>query len=172
MGRPYKVLFLSTGDSARSIMAEAILNKEGQGRFKAYSAGSRPTGTVHPYAIEFLQALGYDISFARSKSWDEFARANAPEMDFIFTVCDSAAAETCPVWPGHPSTSHWGIPDPTAATGKDAERHFAFANAYRMFLTRILNFISLPISGLDHQALQHHLNEIGQDGHHTAHQSA
>lgn len=165
MDRPFNVLFLSTRDSARSIMAEAILNKEGKGRLKAYSAGCRPADAVYPYAAEFLTALGYETSAARPKTWDEFATPDAPEMDFIFTVCDDAAAETCPVWPGHPASSHWGVPDPVAVTGKDAERYFAFTNAYRMLLTRILNFINLPIDGLDHQSLHHHLHAIGRDEH-------
>jgi arsenate reductase (thioredoxin) len=159
----YNVLFLCTGNSARSIIAEAILNRLSQGKFKAYSAGSQPKGEVHPFTIQLLKGLNYDTSFARSKNWDEFAVGGALQMDFVFTVCDDAAAESCPVWPGQPMTAHWGIPDPAAAEGNDAERHFAFAEAYRMLNNRIGIFTSLPMPSLDKLALQKRLDEIGRD---------
>lgn len=158
----FNVLFLCTGNSARSIMAEAILNREGAGRFSAYSAGSHPKGMVHPYALDLLMKLNYPTQELRSKSWDEFAAATAPKLDFIFTVCDSAAAETCPVWPGQPMTAHWGIPDPAAAQGTEAERRLAFADAYRMLKNRIGVFINLPIGSLDRLSLQKRLSDIGQ----------
>jgi len=161
MDRPYNVLFLCTGNSARSIIAEAILNREGRGRFKAFSAGSHPKGAPHRYAIELLQRLNHETDFARSKSWDEFATEGAPEMDFVFTVCDTAAAEVCPVWPGQPMTAHWGIPDPAAATGSEAERRLAFSEAYRMLNNRISIFVALPHASLDRLALQKRLDEIG-----------
>ena len=161
--QPFNVLFLCTGNSARSIMAEAILNRLGAGRFKAWSAGSHPKGQVHPYAIHLLRSLNYDISFARSKPWDEFDRPNAPKMDFVFTVCDDAASETCPVWPGQPMTAHWGVPDPAAAEGTEAEKHLAFAEAYRMLNNRISIFISLPMKAIDRLSLQKRLDEIGRD---------
>ena len=161
--RIYNVLFLCTGNSARSIIAEAVLNRLGQGRFKAYSAGSQPMGKVHPFALQLLKNLNYDTSFARSKSWDEFAVAGAPVMDFVFTVCDNAAAEACPVWPGQPMSAHWGIPDPAAAEGTEAERHLAFDQAYRMLSNRISIFTSLPMASIDRLSLQHRLAEIGRD---------
>ena len=159
---PINVLFLCTGNSARSILAEAILNRVGAGRFKAFSAGSHPKGEVHPYALQLLKSLNHDTSFARSKSWDEFAAPGAPEMDFVFTVCDNAANEACPVWPGQPMTAHWGVPDPAAVEGTEAEKHLAFADAYRMLNNRISIFISLPMQTLDQLALQQHLDEIGR----------
>jgi protein-tyrosine-phosphatase len=140
----YNVLFICTGNSARSIMAEAILNREGEGRFHAYSAGSKPAGSVNPHALSLLQNLGYDISAFRSKSWDEFAGPDAPVMDFVFTVCDDAAGEVCPIWPGHPAMSHWGVPDPARVVGSPAEVQLAFDEAYRMLATRIATFTSLP----------------------------
>jgi arsenate reductase len=158
----FSVLFLCTGNSARSIMAEAILNREGAGRFSAYSAGSHPKGMVHPYALDLLLKLNYPTQELRSKSWDEFTAAAAPKFDFVFTVCDSAAAEVCPVWPGHPMTAHWGIPDPAAAEGTEAERRLAFADAYRMLKNRIGVFISLPMGSLDRLSLQKRLNDIGR----------
>ena len=158
----FSVLFLCTGNSARSILAEAILNREGAGRFSAYSAGSHPKGMVHPYALDLLLKLNYPTQEFRSKSWDEFAAAAAPKFDFVFTVCDSAAAEVCPVWSGHPMTAHWGIPDPAAAEGTEAERRLAFADAYRMLKNRIGVFISLPIGSLDRLSLQKRLNDIGR----------
>lgn len=162
-GHVFNVLFLCTGNSARSIMAEAILNRVGAGRFRAFSAGSRPKGEVHPYTLQLLKSLNHDTSFARSKSWDEFAAAGAPHMDFVFTVCDDAAEESCPIWPGQPTTAHWGVPDPAAATGAEAEKHFAFADAYRMLNNRISVFASLPMATLDRLALQKRLAEIGRD---------
>lgn len=162
MTQTYNVLFLCTGNSARSILAEAILRKEGGGRFNAFSAGSHPKGEVHPFALELLRSLGHNTSFARSKSWDEFALPDAPKMDFVFTVCDSAANEACPVWPGQPMTAHWGIPDPAAADGTDAERHLAFADAYRQLSNRITAFLSLPIASIDRMSLETKLREIGR----------
>jgi arsenate reductase (thioredoxin) len=155
----YNVLFLCTGNSARSVMAEAILNREGKGRFKAYSAGSQPRGAIHSCTIAVLKGLGYDTSAFRSKSWDEFAAPGAPEMDFIFTVCDDAAGEVCPIWPGHPTTAHWGIPDPAAATGTPAEIQLVFDDAYRMLARRIGIFVNLP--RLDDVSLHHRLHDIG-----------
>ncbi len=160
--RIYNVLFLCTGNSARSILAEAILDKFGEGRFRAFSAGSQPKGEVHPFALQLLRAQGVDTSFARSKSWDEFAAPGAPVMDFVFTVCDNAAGESCPVWPGQPMTAHWGIPDPAAAEGTEAERHFAFAEAWRMLASRISIFLNLPLATIERMALQTRLDEIGR----------
>ncbi|MGK6314501.1 arsenate reductase ArsC [Neorhizobium sp. DT-125] len=161
--RVYNVLFLCTGNSARSIIAEAILNRVGAGKFKAYSAGSHPKGEVHPYTIDLLKGLNYSTAFARSKDWDEFAAPGAPEMDFVFTVCDNAAHETCPAWPGQPMTAHWGVPDPAAAEGEEPERRFAFAETYRMLNNRISIFTSLPMATLDKLALQKRLDEIGRE---------
>ncbi len=160
--RPFNVLFLCTGNSARSIMAEAILNKLGAGKFQAFSAGSQPKGQVHPQAKELLQSLGFDTVSFRSKSWSEFARPGAPPLDFVFTVCDNAAGETCPVWPGQPVTAHWGIPDPAAATGNELEVAVAFKQAYRMLAQRIGVFAALPIRALDKMSLQSNLKEIGR----------
>jgi len=160
--RSFNVLFLCTGNSARSILAEAILNREGKGKFKAYSAGSFPKGQVNPHAIALLQQLGYDTTGFRSKSWDEFAVKGAPEMDFVFTVCDNAANETCPVWIGHPMTAHWGIPDPAEAHGTDAEIALAFKDAYAAMLHRISAFINLPFASLDRMSLQNKLTDIGK----------
>ena len=160
--RTYNVLFLCTGNSARSIFGEAILNRAGQGRFKAFSAGSHPRAEVHPYARELLAKLDYTASTFRPKSWDEFAAAGAPELDFVFTVCDDAARETCPVWPGQPMSAHWGVPDPVAADGTEAERRLAFAEAYRMLNNRIAAFISLPIASLDRLSLKNRLDAIGK----------
>ena len=159
---PFHALFLCTGNSARSIMAEAILNREGQGRFIAHSAGSRPTGQPHPLAIALLQREGYDTGFARSKGWDEFAKPGAPKLDFIFTVCDQAAAEECPLWPGKPASAHWGVPDPAAAKGTDAEKALAFADAYRMLRNRIRAFTALPLATLDAVTTKDRLSEIGR----------
>jgi protein-tyrosine-phosphatase len=161
--RTYNVLFLCTGNSARSIIAEAILNRVGQGRFKAYSAGSQPKGKVHPYTLQLLETLNHDTSFARSKNWEEFAVPGAPQMDFVFTVCDNAANEACPVWPGQPMTAHWGVPDPAAAEGTEAEKHFAFDDTYRMLNNRLSIFTSLPMTSLDKLALQKRLDEIGRN---------
>jgi arsenate reductase (thioredoxin) len=159
---PFNVLFLCTGNSARSIMAEVILNRSGQGKFHAFSAGSHPKGKIHPYALELLQRLHCDVSGLRSKSWKEFAEPGAPNLDFVFTVCDNAAAEACPVWPGQPMTAHWGIPDPAEATGNEAELRLAFNDTLRMLTNRINIFISLPIRSLDQLALQKRLDAIGK----------
>ena len=159
----YNVLFLCTGNSARSILAEAILNREGLGRFRGFSAGSHPKGEVHPYALDLLQRLNHDTAGARSKSWDEFTVPGAPPMDFVFTVCDQAAAEECPYWPGQPMTAHWGVPDPAAAAGNEAERRLAFAETYRMLRNRISIFVSLPLASIDKLALRERLTEIGRD---------
>jgi protein-tyrosine-phosphatase len=158
----YNVLFLCTGNSARSILAECILNREGNGRFKAFSAGSFPKGQVHPFALDLLKKMNYPTAGLRSKSWDEFAEAGAPHMDFVFTVCDNAASEVCPIWPGQPMTAHWGVPDPAAAEGTEAERRLAFAEAYRMLSNRISVFASLPLRSLDHLSLQKRMDEIGR----------
>ncbi|PJI43169.1 MAG: ArsR family transcriptional regulator [Rhizobium sp.] len=158
----FNVLFLCTGNSARSILAEACLNREGRGRFAAYSAGSHPKGEVHPMAIDLLKRANYDVSGLRSKSWDEFAVPGAPQMDFVFTVCDSAAAESCPVWPGQPMTAHWGVPDPAAVEGTDTEKALAFADTYRMLNNRISIFVNLPIASLDRLALQKRISDIGK----------
>ena len=154
--------FLCTGNSARSIMAEAILNKLGAGKFRAFSAGSQPKGQVHPEALRLLQSLGYDTSRFRSKSWSEFADPGAPLLNFIFTVCDNAAGEACPVWPGQPMTAHWGVPDPAEAQGSAAEIALAFKDAYRMLNQRIGIFTSLPLRSLDQLSLQNKLREIGR----------
>ena len=161
---PLNVLFLCTGNSARSILAESILNREGKGRFRAYSAGSTPTGTVNPLALILLSKLNYDVSELRSKSWDEFALAGAPKLDFVFTVCGNAAGEVCPIWPGQPMTAHWGLPDPVAVVGSEAERAFAFDDTYRMLNQRISIFVNLPLQSLSRLSLQKHLDEIGQTG--------
>ncbi|MDR3512925.1 MAG: arsenate reductase ArsC [Caulobacteraceae bacterium] len=160
--RPFNVLFLCTGNSARSILAEAILNRQGHGRFRAFSAGSHPKGAVHPAAIKLLAGMGYPTAELRSKPWDEFAGPGAPPLDFVFTVCDDAAGEVCPIWPGQPMTAHWGIPDPAAATGSDAQIALVFADAYRVLNNRISLFASLPIASLSRLSLQERLNEIGQ----------
>jgi arsenate reductase len=162
MSKLYNVLFLCTGNTARSIIAEAILNRLGEGKFCAFSAGSRPKGAVNPYTIELLQSLNYDTSELRSKSWNEFAKPGAPSLDFVFTVCDNAAGEVCPVWPGQPMTAHWGIPDPAEAKGSQAEVALAFKDAYRMLFQRIGIFTALPLRSLDQLSLQKRLNEIGR----------
>jgi arsenate reductase (thioredoxin) len=158
----YNVLFLCTGNSARSIIAEAILNKIGAGNFVAYSAGSQPKGQVNPHTIQLLQSLGYETSRLRSKSWHEFAKPGAPPLNFTFTVCDNAAGETCPVWPGQPMTAHWGVPDPAEAQGTPAEVALAFKDAYRMLNQRIGIFVALPIRSLDQLSLQRRLQDIGR----------
>jgi len=160
--RVYNVLFLCTGNSARSILAEAILSAEGKGRFRAFSAGSQPKGAVHPMALATLEGLGYSASGYRSKSWDEFAEAGGPEMDFIFTVCDNAAGEACPVWLGHPMTAHWGVEDPAAVEGPDFEKMQAFSQAARFLKNRIMAFVSLPLASIDKLALEAKLREIGR----------
>ncbi len=158
----YNVLFLCTGNSARSIMAEAILNNLGAGKFYAHSAGSRPKGRIHPEALQLLRSLGHDTSGFRSKSWSEFADLGAPLLDFVFTVCDNAAGEACPVWPGQPMTAHWGVPDPGEAKGNRAEIALAFKDTYRMLNQRIGIFISLPLRSLDQISLQKKLKDIGR----------
>jgi protein-tyrosine-phosphatase len=160
--RTYNVLFLCTGNSARSVIGEAIMNKLGGGQFIAYSAGSQPAGSVHPFARELLQKLDYPVATLRSKSWDEFALPGAPALDFVFTVCDSAAAETCPIWPGQPMSAHWGVPDPVKAEGTEAEKRLAFTEAYRMLNNRISAFINLPLSSLDRLSLKRKLDDIGK----------
>ena len=158
---PHQVLFLCTGNSARSILAETILNHKGKGRFRAFSAGSHPSGRVHPVAIDLLQKLNHSVASLRSKSWEEFSGPKAPEIDFVFTVCGSAAAEVCPVWPGQPLSAHWGLPDPAAVEGTEDEIHFAFADTYRMLEHRISRLVNLPLESLDRLGLQKQFNEIG-----------
>jgi arsenate reductase len=160
--RPYNVLILCTGNSARSILAEALINHWGRGRFVGYSAGSAPKGKVHPIALELLKHMNMPTEGMRSKSWDEFARADAPQLDFVFTVCDNAAAEACPVWPGQPMTAHWGVADPAAVEGSDTEKWLAFRQAFRELESRIKIFTSLPIKSLDRVKLQERLREIGR----------
>jgi arsenate reductase len=160
-GRLYPVLFLCTGNSARSILAEAILNRLGAGRFAAFSAGSQPKGAVHPAALHLLETLNHPTGGLRSKSWDEFAGPGAPPLDFVFTVCDNAAGEVCPIWPGQPVTAHWGLPDPAAVTGNDAEVAAAFNDAYRILTNRVSLFVALPLAELDRMTLQSRLRAIG-----------
>ena len=166
------VLFLCTGNSARSILAEAIMNREGRGRFRGFSAGSQPKGEPNPFAIALLKKLNFDTSGLRSKSWDEFAGPDAPKMDFVFTVCDSAAAEPCPYWPGQPMTAHWGLPDPAAVEGSDAAKAIAFADTYRMLNQRISIFLNLPMASLDRLGLQRRLDAIGRSADAGAAQTA
>jgi len=160
--RPYNVLFLCTGNSARSVLAESLLNHWGEGRFRGYSAGSFPKGQVHPVSIALLSQLGLPTAGLRSKSWDEFARPGAPPIDFIFTVCDNAAGEVCPIWPGHPVTAHWGVEDPAAVEGTDEAKWTAFRNALRQLEARIRLFIILPVASLDRMTLQSRLDAIGK----------
>jgi arsenate reductase len=159
--KTYNVLFLCTGNSARSILAESILNKEGAGRFRAFSAGSQPKGEVNPHALKELEALGYPSTGFASKSWDVFSEEGGPEMDFIFTVCDSAAGEACPVWIGHPLTAHWGVEDPAAVSGTEADIQRSFAQAARFLKNRITAFLSLPLESIDRMALETRLYQIG-----------
>ena len=159
--KTFNVLFLCTGNSARSIMAEAILEREGIGKFRAFSAGSKPAGQIHPYAADLLQSLNHATDRYRSKNWDEFAADNAPVMDFVFTVCDDTANEVCPIWPGQPMSAHWGVTDPVAVEGTEAERRHAFADAYRMLNSRISIFVNLPVTSLDKLTLQKRLEDIG-----------
>lgn len=166
--RPYHVLFLCTGNSARSVIAEALLNREGAGRFKAFSAGSRPKGEVHPVTLDVLKTMNHPTDGLASKSWDDFAKPEAPDLDFVFTVCDSAANEVCPVWPGQPLSAHWGLPDPASVTGGKAEVYAAFYDAYRMLANRISIFVSLPIASLDRLSLQRRLDRIGESESETA----
>jgi ArsR family transcriptional regulator, arsenate/arsenite/antimonite-responsive transcriptional repressor / arsenate reductase (thioredoxin) len=165
--RVFHVLFLCTGNSARSIMAECILNRLGQGKFQAYSAGSQPKGTIHPYALELLQHYDYPTAQLRSKSWEEFARSDAPPVDFVFTLCDEAAQETCPLWPGQPVSAHWGLPDPAAVDGTEAEKRFAFVDTMRMLSNRINIFINLPVAKLDQLSLRQRVDAIGKTTPHT-----
>lgn len=161
----YNVLFLCTGNSCRSILAEAIMNRLGRGRFQAYSAGSMPTGKVNQHALDLLERMHHDTTGLRSKSWEEFARdsnPDAPELDFVFTVCDNAAGEVCPIWPGQPMTAHWGMPDPADAKGTDAEVAVVFGDTYRMLTTRISLFLNLPMASLDRLSLQKRLSDIGK----------
>ncbi|HQT65152.1 MAG: ArsR family transcriptional regulator [Acidocella sp. 20-57-95] len=160
--RIYNVMFLCTGNSARSIMAEAILQRDGNGHFRAFSAGSYPNGKVNPFALKVLESYGYPALGARSKSWDEFSGPDAPVMDFVFTVCDNAAGEVCPIWPGHPMTAHWGIDDPAAIQGPDIEKERAFVQAFKYLRTRIGVFLSLPLASIDKMALGNRLREIGK----------
>ncbi len=162
MDKPYNVLVLCTGNSARSIMAEALFNTLGAGRMRAFSAGSHPTGRVNPFALEQVRALGYPVENLRSKSWDEFAAPGAPELDFVITVCDRAAGEVCPLWPGRPITAHWGFPDPAAVQGSDEEKRTAFAQTLRQIRTRVQLFLNLPLDALDQMATQNKIREIGQ----------
>jgi arsenate reductase len=162
MPGPLNVLFLCTHNSARSVIAECVMNRLGAGKFKAYSAGSQPSGKVHPFALELLQRLNYSTRDLRSKSWEEFAQPEAPRLDFVFTVCDDAADEVCPVWPGQPISAHWGLPDPSRAEGNEAERRLAFADTHRMLNQRISIFVSLPLRSLDKLSLKRRLDEIGR----------
>ena len=162
---PYNVLFLCTGNSAGSILAEAIMNRAGFGRFRAWSAGSMPTGTVNPYALKLLANADHPTDSLRSKAWEEFSRGanpDAPELNFVFTVCDNAAGEVCPIWPGQPMTAHWGLPDPAAVEGSDTDKALAFAETYRMLTNRIDIFMSLPMASLDRLSLQKRLDAIGK----------
>ena len=160
--KTFNVLFLCTGNSARSILSEALLNKRAPGQFRAFSAGSHPAGRVNPYALALLQRMGYSTDGLRSTSWDEFAAPGAPELDFVFTVCDNAAGEVCPMWPGQPITAHWGIPDPAAVEGTDDQKRRAFDDAFRILDRRISLFLSLPIRSLEQLVLQERLSEIGR----------
>jgi arsenate reductase len=160
--RHYSILVLCTGNSSRSVMAEALFNVLGKGRFRAYSAGSHPNGTVNPFAIERCESLGYDVSQLRSKSWDEFATPDAPHMDFVITVCDQAAGEVCPIWPGKPMTAHWGFEDPAAFKGTDEEKRQVFSKVYRQILGRVSQFVNLPLHILDSNTIQRELRAIGE----------
>ncbi|HWE16698.1 MAG TPA: arsenate reductase ArsC [Hyphomicrobiaceae bacterium] len=160
--RPFNVLFLCTHNSARSVIAECVMNRLGAGKFKAFSAGSQPSGRIHPYALDLLKRLNYGTSGLRSKSWEEFTRPDAQKLDFVFTVCDDAANEVCPVWPGQPMSAHWGLADPLRAEGTEAERRYAFADTHRMLYQRIGIFTNLPLKSLDRLSLQRRLDEIGR----------
>ncbi|MDR3773594.1 MAG: arsenate reductase ArsC [Terracidiphilus sp.] len=163
MQKPYNILVLCTGNSARSILGEALFNMLGAGRFKAYSAGSHPTGRVNPFAIEQIRALGVPVEGLRSKSWDEFAQPDSPQMDFIVTVCDNAAGEVCPLWPGQPVTAHWGFPDPAAVDGTDDQKRAAFAQTLRQIRNRVQLFLSLPLETLDRMAIESRMRAIGRE---------
>ena len=160
--KTYNVLFLCTGNSARSIMAEALVTTMGQSRFQGYSAGSKPNGKVNPFAIEQVKKIGYPVDKLRSKSWDEFAAPDAPHMDFIITVCDNAAGEVCPYWPGHPTSAHWGFEDPAAVEGTDEEKRAAFEKIFKQIRTRVNTFVSLPVHMLDKHAIQKEMKKIGE----------
>src|SRR5262245_54507492 len=163
MAQPvYNVLFLCTGNSARSVMAEVLLNALGEGRFKAYSAGGHPTGKVNPFTLELLQSNGHSMAGLRSKSWDEFAKSNAPKMDFVITVCDNAAGEVCPIWPGQPMSAHWGFQDPAALEGPDEEKRRLFRTVYQQIANRLRVFLSLPMASLDRLSLQQKVKDIGK----------
>ena len=162
MQKPYNILVLCTGNSARSIIGEALFNTMGAGRFKAYSAGSHPAGKVNPFAIEQVERLDYPAECLRSKSWDEFAAPGAPELDFVITVCDKAAGEVCPFWPGQPVTAHWGFPDPAAVEGSDDEKRAVFAQTLRQMRNRVQLFISLPLETLDNLAIEKKMRDLGQ----------
>jgi arsenate reductase len=164
---PLNVLFLCTGNSARSIIAESLLNRLGHGKFQAFSAGSEPKGQIHPLTLKVLRKSNFDVKGLRSKSWEEFARPGSPKLDFVFTVCDNAANEVCPVWPGQPMTAHWGVPDPAAVEGDDAVKYLAFADTMRMLNQRIGIFVNLPISSLSKISLQKRLEDIGKVGRST-----
>lgn len=159
--KTFNILFLCTGNSARSIMAEALASTMGRGRFRGFSAGSKPGGRVNPFAIEQVRKTGYPVENLRSKSWDEFAGPDAPQMDFIITVCDNAAGEACPVWPGHPATAHWGFEDPAAVEGSDEEKRAAFERIFRQIMFRMNSFVSLPLATLEKHAIQQAMREIG-----------
>jgi arsenate reductase len=161
MHKTYNILVLCTGNSARSILAEALFNTLGAGRFKAYSAGSHPSGKVNPFAFELVRALGYPTENLRSKSWDEFAQPGAPQMDFVITVCDNAAGEACPLWPGKPVTAHWGFPDPAAVVGSDEEKRATFVHTLRQIQTRIQQFLSVPLDTLDRMTIENWMRAIG-----------
>ena len=163
-GHPYNVLFLCTGNSARSILAEALINQWGRSKFKGFSAGSHPKGQVHPIALELLQRMNFPTEGLRSKSWDEFATRGSPPLDFVFTVCDNAAGEVCPYWPGQPMTAHWGVPDPAAVEGTDTEKWMAFRDTFRLLDNRVKLFTSLPLGLLDRIKLQESLDAIGNAG--------
>ena len=163
MPKAYNILVLCTGNSARSIMGEALFNILGAGRFRAFSAGSHPAGRVNPFAIEQVRALGYPVEQLRSKSWDEFAGPGSPEMDFVITVCDNAAGEICPVWPGHPVTAHWGFPDPAAVEGSDDDKRVAFVRTLHQIRNRVQLFLALPVETLDRMALESRVRAIGKE---------
>jgi arsenate reductase len=160
--RPYNVLFLCTGNSARSILAESLMNHWGRGRYRGFSAGSHPKGAVHPIALELLRQMQFPTEELRSKAWDEFAEPGAPPIDFVITVCDNAAGEVCPIWPGHPMIAHWGIPDPAAVEGSDTQKWAAFRDAFQTLQSRIKLFLSLPLASLDNMKLKERVNAIGQ----------
>lgn len=160
--RVMNVLFLCTHNSGRSVMGECIMNFLGRGTFRGFSAGSQPSGRINPYAFELLQRMNYDVGSLRSKSWEEFAKTDAPKLDFVFTVCDDAANETCPVWPGQPMSAHWGVPDPSRVEGNEAEKRQAFADTHRMLYQRISIFVNLPLASLDRLTLQKRLDDIGR----------